>query len=104
MKRILTTAVGLLALGALWAQNPIIQTSYTPDPAPYVHGDKVYLFVDHDEDDATYFKMKDWQLFSTEDMVNWTYLGTPVSTATFPWAFPGDRAWACQAVERGGKW
>ena len=70
MKRTLTTALGLLALCALWAQNPIIRTSYTPDPAPYAHGDKVYLFVDHDEDDATYFLMKDWQLFETEDMVN----------------------------------
>ena len=86
------------------AQNPIITTSYTPDPAPYVHGDKLYMFVGHDEDDATYFKMNDWQLFSTEDMVNWTYLGTPISTETFAWAFHGDRAWASQAIERNGKW
>ena len=86
------------------AQNPIISTSYTPDPAPYPHGDKLYLFVDHDEDDATYFKMKDWLVYSTEDMVNWTYLGAQVSTATFEWAAQGDRAWASQAVERGGKW
>ena len=104
MRRLLTTAPALLACLLLSAQNPIIRTSFTPDPAPYAHGDKVYLFVDHDEDDATYFKMKDWQLYSTEDMVNWTYLGTPVSTATFPWAFQGDRAWASQAVERNGKW
>ena len=61
----------LMPLSA-FAQNPVIRTSYTPDPAPYVHGDKLYLAVDHDEDDATYFKMKDWQLYSTEDMVNWT--------------------------------
>ena len=104
MKRILPFSLILLAALPLLAQNPIIGTSYTPDPAPYVHGDKVYLFVDHDEDDAVYFKMKDWLLYSTEDMVNWTYLGTPVSTATFPWAFQGDRAWASQAVERNGKW
>ena len=84
MKRTSTLVPALLACLALSAQNPVIRTSYTPDPAPYVHGDKVYLFVDHDEDDATYFKMKDWQLYSTEDMVNWTYQGTPVSTATFP--------------------
>ena len=31
---------------AAHAQNPVIRTSYTPDPAPYVHGDKVYLFTD----------------------------------------------------------
>lgn len=86
------------------AQNPIISAVYTPDPAPYVHGDKVYLFVDHDEDDALYFKMKDWMVFDTEDMVNWTYLGTQVNTATFSWAAQGDRAWAAQAVERNGKW
>lgn len=85
-------------------QNPIISAIYTPDPAPYVHGDKVYLFVDHDEDDAMNFKMKDWILFSTEDMVNWTYLGTPVSTETFAWAQHGNKAWAAQAVERKGKW
>ena len=83
MRRLLSASLALLATGALWAQNPIIRTSYTPDPAPYAHGDKLYLAVDHDEDDATYFKMKDWQLYCTEDMANWTYLGTPVSTATF---------------------
>lgn len=86
------------------AQNPIISTVFTPDPAPYVHGDKVYLFVDHDEDDALNFKMKDWLLFSTEDMVNWTYLGTQVSTETFAWAQHGNKAWAAQAVEKNGKW
>lgn len=97
-----TTA--LLACVCASAQNPVISTAYTPDPAPYVHGDKVYLFVDHDEDDATYFKMKDWMLYYTEDMANWTYLGTPVSTETFKWAEQGDNAWASQAVEKDGKW
>lgn len=98
--------LSILALTAVtaFAQNPAISAMYTPDPAPYVHGDKLYLFVDHDEDDALYFKMKDWILFSTEDMVNWTYLGTPVTTATFSWARQGDRAWAAQAVEHKGKW
>ena len=104
MRRVFTIGLTLLAVLALRAQNPVIGTSYTPDPAPYVHGDTVYLFADHDEDDATYFKMKDWLLYSTQDMVNWTYLGAPVSTATFPWAFQGDRAWASQAVEHNGKW
>ena len=106
MKRLLTVAACALCACAagLRAQNPIIHTMYTPDPAPYVHGDTLYLFVDHDEDDANYFKMKDWLLYSTTDMVNWTYLGTQVTTATFKWARQGDRAWASQAVERNGKW
>ena len=105
MKRLISVSMMALCSAAYClAQNPIITTSYTPDPAPYVHGDKLYMFVGHDEDDATYFKMNDWQLFSTEDMVNWTYLGTPISTETFAWAFHGDRAWASQAIERNGKW
>lgn len=94
----------VLSAGLCDAQNPIITTAYTPDPAPFVYGDRLYMFTGHDEDDATYFKMKDWMLYSTEDMVNWTYLGTPISTATFDWAYQGDRAWAAQAVERDGKW
>lgn len=32
------------------AQNPIIGAVYTPDPAPYTDGTKVYLFTGHDED------------------------------------------------------
>ena len=102
--RLVLMGIALMTVFAAKAQNPAISAIYTPDPAPYVHGDKVYLFVDHDEDDAVYFKMKDWLVFSTEDMVNWTYLGAPVSTETFAWAKQGDRAWAAQAVEHKGKW
>ncbi|MDO4163373.1 MAG: glycoside hydrolase family 43 protein [Bacteroides sp.] len=96
-------SVSMLLSLASRAQNPIVQTWFTPDPAPMVYNDTVFLFTDHDEDDAQYFKMKDWQLYSTTDMVNWTYRGTPISTATFPWAKQGDNAWAAQAVERNGK-
>ena len=84
-------------------RNPVIQTWYTPDPAPMVYKDTLFLFVDHDEDDADYFKMKDWQLYSTTDMINWTYRGTPMTTATFAWANQGDKAWAAQAIEHNGK-
>lgn len=94
----------LLIGGYMQAQNPVVQTWYTPDPAPLVYRDTVFLFTDHDEDDAQYFKMKDWQLYSTTDMVNWTYRGTPITTATFQWAKQGDNAWASQAIERNGKW
>lgn len=102
--RNLAIVSSLLVAGNLSAQNPIIQTMYTPDPAPYVHNDTVYLFVDHDEDDAQYFSMKDWLLYTSADMVNWTYKGAQVSTATFSWAKQGDRAWAQQAVHKNGKW
>lgn len=89
------------------AQNPIIGERYTPDPAPYVHGDTLYLFVDHDENETLngYFTMKDWLLYSTVDMVNWTYRGTPISSATFSaWAKQDNDCWASQCIERDGKW
>ena len=105
MKRKSLITLALILSGQLFAQNPIISTVFTPDPAPFVYGDKVYLFTDHDEDGPNRdFNMRDWMLFSTEDMVNWTYLGTQVTTATFKWARQGQRAWACQGVERNGKW
>ena len=102
-KSILLALTAVLT-GPMFAQNPIISNMFTPDPAPFVYGDKVYLFVDHDEENSTYFHMKDWMLYSTEDMVNWTYLGTMITTETFAWAKHGDRAWASQGVERNGKW
>ena len=100
----LVAALTLTVWTTAQANNPIISAWFTPDPAPYVHGDTVYLFTDHDEDDAQYFKMKDWQLYSSTDMVNWTFRGIPLSTETFSWAKQGDNAWASQAIERDGKW
>ena len=64
--KLLTLSIMLAATMSAAAQQkqnfnmPIIQTKYTADPAPYVHGDTVYLYTTHDEDDAEGFKMKDW--------------------------------------------
>jgi beta-xylosidase len=85
------------------AQNPIIQTNFTADPAPMVYNGTVYLYTSHDEDDATSFKMVDWKLYTSTDMANWTDHGTVASLATFPWAVQTNDAWAPQVIERGGK-
>ncbi|MCI4592484.1 glycoside hydrolase family 43 protein [Sphingobium sp. BYY-5] len=82
---------------------PIIQTRFTADPAPLVHDGVVYLYTSHDEDDATGFKMRDWLLYSSTDMVNWTDRGTVASLKTFPWAVQTNDAWAPQVIARGGK-
>ena len=93
--------VVLLSGLAVNAQNPIIQTSYTADPAPMVYNDKLYLYTSHDEDGSTWFTMNDWKLYSTDDMVNWTEHPTLLSFNTFEWA--GGDAWAEQCIERDGK-
>jgi hypothetical protein len=85
------------------AENPIIQTKFTADPAPMVVGDTVYLITSHDEDDASGFHMLDWQCYSTKDMVNWIDHGAIASLATFKWAVQQNDAWAPQCVERDGK-
>lgn len=99
-RRIMQGAVVLSGL-SVNAQNPIVQTAYTADPAPLVYNDKLYLYTSHDEDDSTWFTMNDWKLYSTDNMVNWTEHPTPLSFKTFEWA-RGD-AWAAQCIERDGK-
>ncbi len=83
------------------AQNPIIQTIYTADPAPMVYKDTVYLYTGHDEDSSTWFTMRDWHCYTTTDMVNWTDRGSSLSLKTFSWA--KKDAWAGQCIYRNGK-
>nr|WP_169732007.1 family 43 glycosylhydrolase [Glycomyces arizonensis] len=83
------------------ADNPIVQTIYTADPAPLVYDGRVYLYTGHDEDGSTWFDMREWRVWSSDDMVNWTDHGSPMSLDTFSWA--RQDAWAGQVVERGGE-
>jgi hypothetical protein len=94
-------AAALLIASIANAINPIIQTVYTPDPAPLVHDKTVYVYTGHDEDGSTWFTMKEWRVYSSTDMVNWTDLGSPLSLKDFSWA-KAD-AWAGQCIERDGK-
>lgn len=85
------------------AQRPIIQTKYTADPAPMVYNDTVFLYTTHDEDDAEGFKMQDWLLYTSTDMVNWTDHGVVASLKSFDWVKRDNGVWAEQVVERNGK-
>lgn len=84
------------------AQNPIIQTKFTADPAPMVYHDTVFLYTSHDEDDAKNFKMFNWMLYTSTDMVNWTDHGSVASLKTFNWTAENG-AWAPQCIPRNGK-
>jgi len=85
------------------AQNPIIQTKYTADPAPMVYNDTVFLYTGHDEDDATGFKMLNWMLYTSTDMVNWTDHGIVASLKDFKWVNTDNGAWAPQCIRRNNK-
>ena len=100
-KKFISTTLTILAPIWLSAQNPIMQTCYTSDPAPMVHKGTLYLYTGHDEDGADFFWMQEWRVYSTRDMVNWTDHGSPLAIESFAWA--DDRAWAAQCIERNGK-
>jgi arabinoxylan arabinofuranohydrolase len=101
------SAMALAIVGAVpspaRADNPIVQTFYTADPAPMVHEGRLYLYTSHDEDVTVkdFYTMNDWRLYSTADMVNWTDHGSPAGLKNFSWGT--DSAWAPQAVARNGK-
>ena len=102
MKRLLLSTLFLVALAVKSnAQNPFVQTWFTSDPAPMVHNGTMYVYTGHDEDDADFFWMQEWRVYSTQDMVNWQDHGSPLALESFSWA--DDRAWASQCVERNGK-
>ena len=86
------------------AQNPIIQTVFTADPAPLVHNDTLFLYTGHDEDEATErgFVMKDYLLFTTTDMVNWTHHGPVFHVDSLEWTAPLN-ANAAEVAYRNGK-
>ena len=95
MKRFLSAACTALVSAAMmlsasaitgYADNPIVQSVYTSDPAPMVYGDTLYVYTGHDADGATNFVMPDWKCYSTTDLQNWTDHGTILADTDFKWA------------------
>ena len=100
------SAVSLCAAApaATHAENPIVQTSFTPDPAPVVFDDELYIFTGCDrEGNNDFYYMTGWQCFSTKDMKNWTDHGRILEDTSFSWCNAND-AWASQCIERNGKY
>lgn len=83
--------------------NPIIKDKFTADPAALVHDGTVYLYAGHDEapNDYNFYRMNEWLVFSSTNMVDWEEHPVPLKPTDFSWA-KGD-AWAAQVIERNGK-
>ena len=95
-----TAATLLLALlvPAARADFVTLQTRYSADPSPFVSAQdgRLYITSTHDEVDAHGFSMLDYNVFSTDDGVNWRDDGiafSPVANTT--WA---KNAWAQQVI------
>jgi beta-xylosidase len=104
MKRIfLITLILYVEFSTIYSQNPIITDMFTTDPAPLVYNDTLFLYTGHDTASikATNYKMPDWYVFSTTDMVHWKNHGVCLSPQTFSWA--SGEAYAAQCIFRNGK-
>lgn len=56
----------------VFAQNSIVKYFGMADPHVYIFEDKAYLYSARDQDStANHFKMPDWHIWSSEDLVNW---------------------------------
>jgi arabinoxylan arabinofuranohydrolase len=111
-RRLVAGAVALCAVfvpaAGARADNPIVQTNFTSDPAPFVSNGVVYLITTHDENTAGQpcstvagYTLCKWFAYSSADMVNWTDHGTVATWMSFSWA--ATAAWAPQAIPRNGK-
>jgi beta-xylosidase len=114
MKKVVIVVLTAILAGACCSQkqvvagsgvehNPIIKDKHIGDPAALVYKDSVYLYGGHDEApaDFNFYKMNEWLVYSSADMVNWKSHPVPLKTTDFAWA-KGD-AWAAQVIERNGK-
>lgn len=102
MKKLFVTfCVAIASMNISFADNPIVQTHFGPDPAPMVYNGTVYAYIGDDIPGTDFYYMTKWRVLSSTDMVNWTDHGSPLSLESFKWA--RDRAWAAQCIERNGK-
>lgn len=91
-----------LAVASRDGRNPIISDKFTADPAPMVHDGRLYLYVGHDEaGEGEMFRITEWLLYSTDDLVTWRDHGPVLQPEDFSWA--SRDAWASQVIEKDGR-
>ncbi len=87
-----------------WAAqgNPIVTHKYTADAAAMVYNDTLWIFAGEDfAGNQKGYVMKNWCVFSTTDMKNYTEHPIPLWGADFKWS--SRQAYAAHTVERNGK-
>jgi len=72
------------------------------DPHIHIFNDRAYLYASHDfSPDNTRFVMRDWWVWSSDDLLNWRWESTLKPEDTYI-GKPIDGCWATDAVEQGG--
>lgn len=88
----------------VFAQNPVIANIGMSDPHIRVFNDTIYLYSGHDSspNDRTWI-MKDWRIFSSTDLVNWTIRDTISPKDNYMDDYSED-CWASDVSNRNGKY
>ena len=82
----LLAAVALLLSLPASAQNPFVTDQFTADPTARVFEGRVYVYPSHDVDCGTdWFCMKDYHVFSSDNLVDWTDHGVIVDQEDVYW-------------------
>ncbi|MFZ5895155.1 MAG: glycoside hydrolase family 43 protein [Myxococcota bacterium] len=68
------------------ARNPIIGHVFTADPSARAFEGRIYVYASHDLDDQDGYKMTDYHVFSSNDLVNWQDHGVAFDKAQTSWA------------------
>lgn len=101
----LTVFLSVLFTVTSRAQNPLNfgDNIRTADPSGHVWADgRIYLYVSHDEECQEDFWMKDWYVFSSDDLINWTNHGAVLTVDDLSWA--DNYAWAPDCAYKNGKY
>jgi arabinoxylan arabinofuranohydrolase len=84
--------------------NPVI-TEGSADPSVRVFNNRVFIYSSHDfSRDNDFWIMKDWKVYSSADLVNFTDHGIVLKGKEVPWAIDPDHCWAPDCAEKNGKY
>jgi beta-xylosidase len=84
--------------------NPVL-TDGSADPSVRVFNDRVYIYSSHDfSRDNDFWIMKDWKVYSSEDLVNFIDHGIVLKGTDISWAIDPDHCWAPDCAEKNGKY
>jgi len=88
-----------------FSQNPLNYGSNvrSADPSAHVWADgRLYIYASHDLECQKDYWMKDWHIFSTDNLINWTDHGACFSLKDLSWA--DNYAWAPDCAYKNGKY
>lgn len=89
----------------------LVENDYMADPSVHVFNSKVYIYPSHDwesgvaeNDNGDHFNMKDYHVFSTEDVMNGKVEDHCVVLKIEDIAWAGRQLWDCDVAEKNGRY